>query len=518
VSEDAPSIPGSRALLDVGGIDQFRSALAPYTPEAIAEALGPVGCAALSRVDLDGVRRALPAGELISTLITLFLLGGTVTEREARAALGTLPLDAAADAGLVACSTGSVRALLEVSPHQAPAGDPAWWVVSDLGSAVRPGPVAADHVLGVGSAARTLAQATIREPVARAVDIGTGCGIQALHLSTHAQAVTATDISERALRYAATTAALSGRSWDLRSGSLLDPVAGERFDLVVANPPFVVSAGLRPGAGGYEYRDSGLAGDDLCHRLVNALPDVLAPGGVAQLLANWVIPTGEDEWADRVTGWLAGRGCDAWFWQREVADLGEYVTLWLGDAGGRPGTPEWSQRYDQWMDWFAASGVAAVGMGLVTLWQTDREPVIVCEDVPQPLDQPIGAHLPGWISRQRWLATISDADLLATPLRRAGGLRRTEFAVVAADGWRAERLELGQTHGMCWQIEIDEAVASLVAGCDGTAPVQLLCGLLAASIGAALVPVVDALLPTVRELVANGFLEPPAAAPVGTSR
>jgi methylase of polypeptide subunit release factors len=107
-------------------------------------------------------------------------------------------------------------------------------------------------VLGVGAAASTLAQSVVRTPVERALDVGTGCGIQALHLSRHSRSITATDLSQRALRMAATTAAVNGLTWDLRAGSLLEPVAAEQFDLIVSNPPFIVGPGspLAPTASG----------------------------------------------------------------------------------------------------------------------------------------------------------------------------------------------------------------------------------------------------------------------------
>ncbi len=80
----------------------------------------------------------------------------------------------------------SVRAAVEVRPYgEAVSTDP-WWVVSDFGSDVRPGPLEPDHVLGIGAASLSLAGATIRTPVGRALDIGTGCGVQALHLNGHA--------------------------------------------------------------------------------------------------------------------------------------------------------------------------------------------------------------------------------------------------------------------------------------------------------------------------------------------
>lgn len=125
--------------------------------------------------------------------------------------------------------------------------------MSDLDSALRDGAVRRDHVLGIGGASVSLARAVVRNPVERALDLGTGCGIQALHLDAHCADIVATDTNERALTLAAATARLNGMSWDLRCGSLFEPVDGERFDLIVSNPPFVVGAGARD----YIYRDSG---------------------------------------------------------------------------------------------------------------------------------------------------------------------------------------------------------------------------------------------------------------------
>ena len=119
-------------------------------------------------------------------------------------------------------------------------------------------------VLGVGGASTTLAGLTVRTPVASALDLGTGSGIQALHAARHATRVTATDLNPRALHFARLTLALSGaREPDLREGSLFEPVGDDRYDLIVSNPPFVISPGAR-----LTYRDGGMGGDDLCRTLV----------------------------------------------------------------------------------------------------------------------------------------------------------------------------------------------------------------------------------------------------------
>lgn len=423
-------------------------------------------------------------------------------------ALAPLPLDAAVAAGLIDQTAGSVRARLEIRPYgeadTAP-GALLWWVVSDFGADVRSGPLATDHVLGIGGASASLAQATPRRNVGRALDIGTGCGVQALHLATHAAEVVGTDVSARALRLAATTAALSGVELELRSGSLTAPVTGQRFDLVVANPPFVVS----DGRAGYDYRDSGLAGDALCARLVAELPGVLARGGSAHLLANWIVPR-DGDWRRRVGEWVARSGCDAWVWQREVLDPGEYVTLWLRDAGLTPRDPAWNSRYTAWRDWLDDAGAAAIGMGVVHLWQTDESPVVELEDVPQHLEQPIGPYLPGWVARQRWSVRTTDGELLATALRAADGLVLDRSDVLAVDGgWRPAVATLRQSSGMHWSVEADESIAALVAACDGTRPLAAGIAVLAAVLERSVDEVAAAALPVVRELVGRGFLEPP---------
>jgi methylase of polypeptide subunit release factors len=138
----------------------------------------------------------------------------------------------------------------------------------------------------VGGASITPARCTIRTPVGRVLDVGTGCGVQALHASRHAGAVVATDLSSRALAFARLNLALNGVRADLRRGDLLEPAGAEGFDLVVSNPPFVITP-RTPSVPEYTYRDAGLAGDDVVHRLVTGVGAVLGPGGAAQLLGNW---------------------------------------------------------------------------------------------------------------------------------------------------------------------------------------------------------------------------------------
>jgi methylase of polypeptide subunit release factors len=354
-------------------------------------------------------------------------------------------------------------------------------------------------VLGVGGASTTLAGATLRHPVGTALDLGTGCGVQALHLSTHAQQVTATDLSARALRFAATTAALNGLDWDLRRGDLVEPVRGRRFDLVVSNPPFIVG----PGVQRYDYRDSGRAGDGVCAELVAAAPDLLNPGGCVQFLANWLHVAGE-RWEDRVAGWLAGTGLDAWVIQREVSDPVGYVSLWLADAAEdavhQPAVAA------AWLDWFDAAKVEAVGFGLVTLRAGGHDdPTVRIEDLRQPLDAPLGPEVAAWFERQDWLRSH---DLLNATFTTAGDLRLTQEARMGADGWEVGRQILGLAGGLRWAEEVDPVALALVGGCNGSVSLGDQIELLAAAHDLPAGTLAEVAVPLVAHLVERGMLRP----------
>jgi methylase of polypeptide subunit release factors len=405
--------------------------------------------------------------------------------------------------GVVESAGGEVRALLDVRPYAEPDGPP-WWLVSDLGTGLdgATAPLPAEHVLGLGGASSTLAQYTVRPPVDRALDVGTGSGVQALHASRHSREVVGTDVSRRALRLAALTADLSGVRLDLRQGDLLRPVAGETFDLVVSNPPFVVGAPAGPTR--HTYRDSGLDLDGVSARLAAEAPDLLRPGGTFQMLANWVHLAGTP-WDERVRAWLPRDGFDALVLQREVLDPAEYVATWLRDAG-EAGSPGYVERYDGWLAALEHAGVAAVGFGMVAVRRTDAAPRVTALDWPHPVEQPLGPHVLSWFARQRWLAGTDDQALLSARLRVADDVLQEQVGRPGAEV--PEHLVLRQQVGLRRAAASDTTTAAVVGACDGSLPLGTLVGAVEQLLGG---PAADraGLLRRVRELVEAGVLQPP---------
>ena len=513
--------------------------------ESVEALLGPVAAAALQRElrapALRVVRRALVAGAgaastssaanapqgsdvagyKVAVLTALFMLGEPVGADALETALPRTGVAGALAIGLVV-PTQSVSGeqryapAVDLRPHEAEDahGSVRWWVASDLGELVTGQALAPDHVLGIGRAGLTLAALTPRKPVETALDLGVGCGIQTLYLLRHVRQVVATDISTRALEFTAFNVALAGvdsARVQLRQGNLLEPVAGQRFDLIVSNPPFVITppSVRQAGLPLMEYRD---AGGPILPALVRGLEDHLNPDGVAIMLGNWEHREGTS-WRTSVNQWI-GKSLDAWIIQREVQDPVEYAAMWLRDGGL---TPERSgvafeNALAAWQEDFDSRQVSGVGMGYLVFHapsvaatsgpggtalerQTAPEepandaaapgavvePWRVLEEVPTSGQGALGEHVAQVIAAHEALRGLDDVQVAALKLRTASGLSKEEaltptpvptapvirqaegFGRVIAVGMPEVALLSASDEGLLTVAQIAAAVASLTS-------------------------------------------------------
>ncbi|MBT2367974.1 methyltransferase [Streptomyces sp. ISL-10] len=475
---------------------------AGFTADGLLDLLGAPAYAALARSETVPALRATRGDTALETLVRLFLLQRPVAYGRARAAL---PIEECLADGWVLRDGDEVRATVDVRPYGGPQGQD-WFIVADLGCAVGGAGGAGGQgegvVLGVGGASTTLAGITVRMPVDSALDVGTGSGIQALHAAQHATRVTATDLNPRALHFTRLTLALSGaQEADLREGSLFEPVASDTFDLIVSNPPFVISPGAR-----LTYRDGGMGGDDLCRSLVQQAGDRLNEGGFAQFLANWQHVEGED-WQERLRSWVP-RGCDAWIIQREVQDITQYAELWLRDSGDHRSDPaRYAARYDAWLDEFEARKTKAVGFGWITLRRSGADrPSIVTEEWPHPVEQPLGDAVRAHFDRQDYLRTHDDAALLSDRFRLAPEVVQEQVGLPGAED--PEHVVLRQNRGMRRATKVDTVGAGFAGVCDGTLSAGRILDAIAQLIDEDPVLLRDRTPQALRLLVEEGFLEP----------
>jgi hypothetical protein len=492
---------------------------AQYTVDRLRRLWGDDADAALARGDRVPALRALhgvgqsPA----ATLARLFVLGVPAIDEHLDAVLPSLGAAGARELGLVD-DTG--RPLLDLRPYSSidASGAVDWLIASDLGELALGSALPPDHVLGVGGASLTLAALIPTEPVDGVLDLGTGCGIQSLHAARHARRVVATDISARALDRASLTLALNGVSTvELRQGDLFAPVAGERFDRIVSNPPFVITP-RRSDAPVYEYRDGGRVGDAIVEQVVRGAAEHLTPGGTAHLLGNWEYrdELGGDGLA-RVRRWIDEAGLDGWVVERERQSPAEYAATWIRDGGTRVGTPEYESFAADWLDDFTARGVTAVGFGYLLL-RRPSDPgarrLVRTEVLTSPLGSAptgIGDHLMACLRAHDAIADLDDTAVSALRLEVAPDVTEERHY------WPGEEnptvIRLRQGGGFARTIEADAALAGLVGASDGELTVGAITNALADLLEVDEGALREQLLPQVRELVVSGLLSLATASP-----
>jgi len=115
----------------------------------------------------------------------------------------------------------------------------------------------------------------------RVLDMGTGSGALAIAAArAGATSVTAVDLSWRSVAATWMNSRLNRAAVSVRHGDLFAPVAGRRFELVVANPPYVPSeSSVLPRHPIARAWDAGPDGRALLDRICAGAGDILTPNG-----------------------------------------------------------------------------------------------------------------------------------------------------------------------------------------------------------------------------------------------
>ena len=465
---------------------------------------------ALARGMREPILRAI-AGDsgVLATLGRLLVLGMPQPRAAVDDALPRLGVDGLIALGLATADAETVTpaALLRPQSFVDADGVGEWWIASDLDEVALDGALPADHVLGVGGASRTLAETIVPIEVDRALDLGTGCGIQALLVARRARTVVATDISARALAFAELNARLNGvTNIEFRLGSMFDPVEGEAFDLIVSNPPFVITPRV-DGVPAYEYRDGGLVGDALVEQFVRTAPAFLTVGGIAQLLGNWESRAGVAGLA-RLDAWVPA-DLDLWVIEREQLSPLGYAELWIRDGGTTPRDPEFTPLLTAWLDDFAAREVTSIGFGYVLIRrpsagsgaeQADAAPIRRMEKLSQPVSN-VGAALAIGLAAHDVLAEGVPATLVT-----ASDVTEARHLLPGNDD--PSVIELRQGSGFARTVNVDPALAAFVGACDGELTVGQIVAALADLFEVPLADLWSELEPRIRALVFDGLLVP----------
>jgi len=396
----------------------------------------------------DWLTRSL---EPLHTAVRLLLLGLGAPRPAAERAFGAHLLRAMLAAGLLVQDGTDLTCTAQVRP---------WGgllVASDRHPRYGDG-VPEDHILSIGAGTRSLAAVALGRKVRSALDLGSGCGALALQMSAHSDSVLATDLNPRAVAATAFNARLNRTAnVECAVGDRFAPAEGRLFDLIVSNPPFVISP-----ESGFVYRDGGMRGDAMCRSLAETAPRHLAEGGFFQMICNWIHPM-DGDWQDRLAHWFDGSGCDAWVLRTETLAAADYAAEWVGNTV-RSGGDARSRAYREWVEYYQREAIESISAGIVVMRKrADDAGVVRIDDGATRVIGQAGDHIERCMLGADFVARHAPDQLLDARLGCAPELALTMELTPDADGWSSDTTRVRMRSGLAYSFDLPTALAAVVA-------------------------------------------------------
>lgn len=436
-----------------------------YSEDAVYRLLGEDAYAG-DRETAPVEARRLPDTPL-ATVVRAFFLQLPVSRSEAVRAIGPRGVEALKATGLADVGDEVVprsrilpigKLLLASDGYSRDAADPA------------------DYVATYTPTAQVLDSLTPRAEVERALDVGTGGGVHALLAARHARHVVATDVTTRALAYTQLNAALNGlENIETRQGSLFEPVAGETFDLITCNAPYVVSPERR-----WAYRDSGFEADELSKEVVREASAHLAEGGFATVQVAWLAPD-EDRADERIREWVEATGLDSWILPTLSLDALANAAEWNSHLAGAALT----DALDEWTTYFERLGVGWVSEGVVILHrQAGTTPTLRIDPIDDDDLDDAGEQIKRAFESRAQLAAFNGREQLldtrlaiAMPIRIEEDLEPDDGRAIVVTG----RIDISE--GTKHEVETTSEAIEVIASLDSRLPLGEIIDVTAGELG-----------------------------------
>ncbi len=383
-----------------------------------------------------------------TALTRLFFLGLPVEEKELQSFFPQEFVNACFACGLINNASGAVTPQTLLIPVDQ------WYLASD----VHPTNIqyGEHYVPTLSQPARHLFSFAITKPVHSTLDLCGGCGPHAMAASRFSETVMTTDSNYRAAKFVDFNAALNGfTNIEAVTGDLFSPVRGRAFDLILCNPPFVISPSTNSG-----FRDNEFELDFLLQKILKEAPDHLAPGGFFQTTCEWVQIQGE-EWTERLERWLSSNGCDAWILEANCQLPESYARNRIRETSPSDDTHMIS--LDKYVHYFEERDVEAIRGGLIFLRKREGSNWRDFSSLREAVSKPIGdAVLQGFANRDLIHSTNSRDAIMNSRLVICGGVQQQEQSHWDGDNWTTDAIRLQNGAGIPCEVVIDEQVRSLL--------------------------------------------------------
>jgi hypothetical protein len=432
----------------------------------------------------------------LNTLVRWFFIGVPVERKLAATVIPDGELGLLLETGALQREAESLAPVVRITPLET------LLIVSDSAldnDAKKP----SDLVLWPNPTTGLLSRFTVRKPSRHTLDLGTGCGLQSLEAAGHSEKVIATDINAKALAFAAFNARLNGiDNIEFRRGDTFEPVEGQQFDLIVANPPFFITPSKQ-----YMFCDNNMDLDQYCRRLTREAPAFLNEGGWFQMLCEWAQVEGQP-WQDRVSEWLGGCGCDAWVIKGTTADPSTYAQNRFRESA--PYSPDQDDAsFAQWMNYYRQQKVEAVHGGMIAMRRRSGRNWIRIDETTASTSRPFGSSVLELFANRDFLEEHgSDERMLATKPKISPHAQLDQQFRPSDGKWQCVSTVLRLTQGIPFSLSLQPLVAEFVGSCAGSRTLGELIEELAGKVNASPEQVQRECLAVVRQLMERGFLRP----------
>ncbi|MEA5462546.1 carbamoyltransferase C-terminal domain-containing protein [Leptothoe sp. PORK10 BA2] len=256
-------------------------------------------------------------------------------------------------------------------------------------------------VMYIGADSQGLVYTAPRYSVERVLDLCCGSGVQGLVASRYAQQVTSVDLNPRAIRFSRFNAQLNDiRNIQFFPGSLYEPVRGQLFDTILANPPFVPSPKRDLG-----FRDGGATGEDILAAIIRDSAQYLKPQGHVFIVTDLVDITTYE--AKLSQWWYGGNSHQLVLCTADRDDV--LFSVPHSHAPFGQSLADYNAELERWLTNFHQAGLGAVNFGYILIrQQPDEQPSsYFCRTIHNPT-QAIHGLVQGYFEQR---------DLLQSPSR-----------------------------------------------------------------------------------------------------
>jgi methylase of polypeptide subunit release factors len=443
---------------------------------------------------------ASAAPSKLNTLLRLFFMFEECPADDVAAALHPLTADELMAVGILRPEGDLVSACVRIQPFQH---------LLFLFEQDAPDTAPEESLMLISPSSMEVAHLMTRRRSRKALDIGTGCGFLATLVAPFCEKVYAIDVNPAAVRAAEFNARWNGLpNISFEAGNLLEPVRGQRFDLIVCNPPFLITPVPEVFSARFLFKHSGLAGDTFCINLAREASQLLEEGGYFHMMFQWEEPQGAN-WSSQLEKSFSGLGCDVWVSRISTAAVEQYVTEWIeGLSESEQACSELLT--EQALRYFREKNVATTSTGLLTLRRaTDRKNYSWFDEAPEDRGEPYGATVAALFDTRVYLAGLSDAALLQEQIRVSPDVTMLQTSRLESGEWLPTATELALTHGLKYSFgDVDPELIKLLAHLDGERTLHHAFHTFAQKNSAVLPTIAAAHLPQIRELLSYGFLLP----------